>query len=102
MSRMGGDAGKNIGQPDLRIDSVHLGRDDQAVHGRGTPSAPIRSAKQPGFSAKSHHPTILPISGGKSRSITDGIRCFAVTFVGITASNALRANWSTSRSREVR
>jgi hypothetical protein len=36
-----------------------------------------------------HHPNILPISGGKSRSITNGIRCFGAAFVGITASNVL-------------
>ena len=28
-----GDARENVGEPSLRIDIVHLGRDDQAVHG---------------------------------------------------------------------
>jgi hypothetical protein len=41
MSRMGGDAGEDVGQPGLRIDAVHLGRDDQAIHGRGASSASI-------------------------------------------------------------
>ena len=53
MDWMGGDACKDIGQPGLRIDAVHLGGDDQAVHGRGTPSAAIRSAEEPGLSSKS-------------------------------------------------
>jgi hypothetical protein len=45
MSRMGGDAGEDIGQPGLRIDTVHLGGNDQAVHGGGAVSAAIRSAE---------------------------------------------------------
>ena len=59
---MGGNAGKDIGQPGLRIDAVHLGRDDQAVHGGGAPSAAIRAAEQPGFSSKSDAPQ--PSFGG--------------------------------------
>jgi len=30
------DARQNVGEPGLRIDIVHLGGDDQAVHRRGT------------------------------------------------------------------
>ena len=41
MSRMGGDARENVGEPSLRIDAVHLARDDQAVHGRGALPAAI-------------------------------------------------------------
>ena len=33
VSRVLGDAGQNVGQPSLRIDIVHFGRDDDAVHG---------------------------------------------------------------------
>jgi hypothetical protein len=54
------------------------------------------------FSCDGHHPNILPISGGKSKSITDGIRCLGIAFVGITASDALLATWFTSRSVQVR
>src|SRR5437879_6570616 len=52
MRRMGGDAGENLCEPSLWIDTVHLGRDDQAVQGRGAPSAAIGSAKEPGFSSE--------------------------------------------------
>ena len=41
---MGGDARENVGEPGLRIDAVHLRRDNQAVHGRGAlPAAIARS-----------------------------------------------------------
>ena len=62
MSLMGGDAGEDIGQPSLRIDAIHFGRDDQAVHGRGASATAIRSAEQPGFSTKSDTPQ--PALGG--------------------------------------
>jgi hypothetical protein len=39
MSRMGGDAGQDIRKPRLWIDAIHLGRDDQAIRGRSSPSA---------------------------------------------------------------
>src|SRR6185437_661798 len=52
MGWMGGDAGEDIGQPSLRIDAVHLGCDDQAVHGGGALSAAVRPAKQPRLSAE--------------------------------------------------
>ena len=34
LGRMLGDAGQLVDEPDPRIDIVHLGRDDQAVHDR--------------------------------------------------------------------
>ncbi len=36
-----GDARENVGEPGLRIDVIHLGGDDQAVHHRGTLYASI-------------------------------------------------------------
>ena len=38
---MFGDAGQDIGKPGLRVDVVHLGRDDQAVHNGGALAAAI-------------------------------------------------------------
>jgi hypothetical protein len=35
-SRVLGDSGQDVGEPGLRIDAVHFGGDDQAVHRRGT------------------------------------------------------------------
>jgi hypothetical protein len=54
MSRMGGDASEDIGQPNLWIDPIHLGRDDQAIHGRGASSAAIGSAEEPRLSPESY------------------------------------------------
>jgi hypothetical protein len=40
-----GDARQDVGESSLRIDVVHLGCDDQAVHDRGTLAATIRAAE---------------------------------------------------------
>jgi len=53
MSRMGGDAGKDIRKPRLRVDAVHLCGDDKAVHRCGSPPSAIRAAEQPGLPSKS-------------------------------------------------
>ena len=50
---MGRNTSQDIGEPGLRIDAIHFGRDDEAVHGSRALSATIGSAEQPGFSAKS-------------------------------------------------
>src|SRR6516165_12389347 len=47
MHRMTGDARENVGQPRLRIDAVHLARDDEAVHRRGALAAAVGTAEQP-------------------------------------------------------
>ena len=47
MGRMPGDAGRDIGQPSLRIDIVQFGGDDQAVDRRGPLSAAIGTREQP-------------------------------------------------------
>ena len=51
--RVLGDAGEDIGEPGLRIDVVHLGGDDQAVHQGGALAAAIGTREEPRFSAKS-------------------------------------------------
>ncbi len=50
---MGGDPGQDIGKPSLRIDVVHLGRDDQAVHGSGAMTTTIGTTEHPGPAPKS-------------------------------------------------
>jgi hypothetical protein len=42
-----GDASQDIGEPSLRINVVHFGRDDQAVHHRGPLAASVGAAEQP-------------------------------------------------------
>jgi hypothetical protein len=39
MSWVGGYTSKNVGEPSLRIDAVHFGGDDKAVH-------PLRAARR--------------------------------------------------------
>jgi hypothetical protein len=47
-----GNASEHVGEPGLRINIIHLGRNDQAVHYRGTLAATIGAAEQPGFSPR--------------------------------------------------
>ena len=47
MGWMGGDARQNVGQPGLRINAIHFGGDDQAVHRRCPLAAPVRSTEEP-------------------------------------------------------
>jgi hypothetical protein len=48
-----GDAGEDISEPCLRIDVVHLRRDDQAVHGGGAFTAAIGTGEQPRLPSQS-------------------------------------------------
>ena len=50
--RMSGDAREDVGEPGLRIDAIHLRRDNETVHGRGALPAAIGSAEQPRFSSQ--------------------------------------------------
>src|SRR5882757_8582337 len=50
LNGMLGDAPQNVGEPGLRINIVHFGRDDQAVHHGGPLAATIGSAEQPRLS----------------------------------------------------
>jgi hypothetical protein len=50
---MFGDPRQHVGEPGLRINIVHLGRDDQTVHESGSLAAAIRAAEHPGFPAQS-------------------------------------------------
>ena len=54
MGGVSGDAGEKVCQPGLGIDAIHLGRDNETVHGSCPMAAPIRPAEQPGFSAESN------------------------------------------------
>ena len=41
--------GENIGEPGLRIDFVHLGRDDQRIHECSAVAAVLVAGEEPGF-----------------------------------------------------
>ncbi len=43
---------KDVGQPDLGIDVVHLGGDNQAVHEGGSLAATVRTGEQPCLTPK--------------------------------------------------
>jgi hypothetical protein len=75
-----GDARENVGEPGLRIDIVHLSRDDQAVHNSGPLAATIGAAEQPGFSSQGNYPSILPISGRMLKSFIAGMRFMDAVF----------------------
>jgi hypothetical protein len=44
---MRGDPGKHVSQPSLRIDIIHLGADDEAVHGGRTLTAAVGPTEEP-------------------------------------------------------
>jgi len=46
--RVLGDAGQHIGKPGLRIDVVHFGRDNQAIHGCSPSATAIGNARELG------------------------------------------------------
>jgi len=49
---MVGDPGQDIAEPDLRVDVVQFGSDDQTVHRCGSLSAAVGTREQPRFSAQ--------------------------------------------------
>src|ERR1700692_1574908 len=53
MGRMCCNSSEDVGEPGLRIHAIIFGLDNEAVHYSRTLSAPIGSAEQPGFPAKS-------------------------------------------------
>ena len=59
---MAGDAGEDVGEPSLRVDVVHFGRDDQAVHGGGAISAAIGAGKEPRFSSECDTAQKIPVA----------------------------------------
>jgi hypothetical protein len=89
MRGMGGNAREDVGEPCLRIDAVHLGCDDEAVHVCGALASAVGSAEQPGFPTQRHHLFILPMSGRSWKSITGGTR--------ISAVRLLCVGWSSER-----
>ena len=54
-------------------------------HDGGPVGAALGPGEQPDFSAQSHRPFILPVSGLRSRSIIAGTRCTSGAFGCITA-----------------
>src|SRR5665647_3266745 len=54
MDGMSCDAREDVGQPGLWIDAIHLGRDDETIHGRGALSAAVRPAEQPRLSPEGY------------------------------------------------
>jgi hypothetical protein len=51
--RQVGDAGEDVGEPDLGIDVVHLRGDDQTIHDGRPLAAPVASGEEPGLASKS-------------------------------------------------
>ncbi len=93
MDRVLRDAGQDIGQPGLRIDVVHFGGDNDAVHRGGALSTAIGAGEQPRLSTQGHCPFILPMSGKSWKSIIDGTRILAAKLASGAWSNERRADF---------
>ena len=65
MGRMSCDTIKDLSEPGLRIDAIHFGCDNEAVHGCSALSAAIGSAEQPRFPTEGD--TSQPSFGGVVR-----------------------------------
>jgi hypothetical protein len=65
---MSGDTAEDVGEPDLRVDVVHLNCDDQAVHGGRALPPTVGAGEQPRLSSERNLAVILPISGKMSSS----------------------------------
>ena len=57
LRRLIGDAGEHVGEPGLRVDVVHLGGDDQRVHGGGPVAAAVGAGIYPEFGTATKHMT---------------------------------------------
>jgi hypothetical protein len=97
VSGMFGNVRQNIGEPDLRIDIVQFGGDDQAVHDCRPAAAAIGAAEQPGFAPEGNRPVILPMSDRRSRFIIAGTHSMGGVFVASMLSGAPAARLFTSR-----
>jgi hypothetical protein len=91
------DAGEQVGDIVLRVESVELGALDQGVDRSGAAAAGIGAGKQIILAANGNRPVILPISGRRSRSIIAGTRSMGAAFGANMSSGALAAMSFTSR-----
>src|SRR5450631_3780614 len=71
-----GDASQDIGEPSLRINIVHFGGNDEAVHHRGALAAAIRAAEQPRLPTQSDatHASLGGIVGQADATIVEEAR----------------------------
>jgi hypothetical protein len=85
----GYDAFKYIGEPGQWFDAVQFRALDERRNDRPMPSAAVISGEKGIFTGHRHCGVILPISGRKSSSITDGIHFMGVVSGVITVSDGL-------------
>ena len=97
--RQAGDAGEDVGEPGLRIDSVHLRGDDQRVDDGGSTTAAIGAGEQPRFPSQRNLGVILPMSGALSLSTTLGIRCSDVKCASTTENGEPAGRYHSLRMR---
>ena len=86
VGRMAGDAGKDIGKPGLRINVVHLDRDDEAVHGGGPLATTIGTGEQPRLAPESNaNRTLAPSDSsllcGESKNAVSRLCCLALATI---------------------
>ena len=95
--RVVSDAGEQVGEIVLRIETVELGALDQGVDRSGAVAAGIGAGKQIILAANGNRPVILPMSGRRSRSIIAGTHIMGDAFVANMSSGAPAAISFTSR-----
>jgi hypothetical protein len=82
------DAGEQVGEIVLRVETVKLGALDQGVDRSGAAAAGIGASEEIIFSAYGNRPVILPISGKRSSSIIAGTHSMGAAFAANMSSGA--------------
>jgi hypothetical protein len=93
-----GDALEHRAQVQLWVQAVQFRRAQQTVDRGGPLAARIRAGKEKILAPKGQSPNILPISGRRPSSTTDGILCMAARFDGSIASGVRVASLFISRN----
>jgi hypothetical protein len=90
----GHDAFQNVGEILLRVDFIEFAGVDERRQNRPGFAASGTAGEKMIFSAESHHPFILPMSGKNWKSITGGTRILAARLLCVGWSSEQLGNFS--------